>query len=148
MNLLEAKTLAINLMQKHDLKGWSFNWNNRKRSFGVCNYTKKQILLSKVLTPHLEIEAVTNTILHEIAHALVGAGHGHNRVWRAKAIEIGCNGERCSNHKTDIKAKYEAECDGCGHTHKAHRKPKRTAWCRCTARSFKPELALNFVQQF
>ena len=150
MDLLEAKELTIELMTEHGLiaSGWLFNWNNRKRAFGVCNHTKKQILLSQALTPSLKVEAVTNTILHEIAHALVGKGHGHDNVWRRKAIEIGCNGQRCSNHPTDIQAKYEAECIGCGYKHKAHRRPKRKAWCRCTNRSFKAELVLNYVQQF
>ena len=40
-------------------------------------------------------DEVLDTILHEIAHALVGPQHGHDAVWRAKAREIGCTGERC-----------------------------------------------------
>lgn len=32
---------------------------------------------------------VLETILHEIAHILT-KGHGHNRIWRAKAFELGC----------------------------------------------------------
>lgn len=150
MNLSEAKQLTIELMTEHGLiaSGWSFDWNNRKRAFGVCNYTKKTIFLSKALTPSLKVEAVTNTILHEIAHALVGRSHGHDNVWRRKALEIGCNGQRCSNHVVDIQSKYEAECVCCGHKHKAHRQPKRTSWCRCTNRRFKQEEALKFVQNY
>ncbi len=40
-------------------------------------------------------EEVKDTILHEIAHALVGKAHHHDDVWRAKALEIGCSGRRC-----------------------------------------------------
>ena len=42
-------------------------------------------------------EEVKNTLLHEIAHALVGPGHRHNRVWRQKAREIGCDAKVTHN---------------------------------------------------
>ena len=38
---------------------------------------------------------IEDTLLHEIAHALVGRRHHHDAVWRAKAREIGCTGQRC-----------------------------------------------------
>jgi predicted SprT family Zn-dependent metalloprotease len=148
MELHKASTLAIDLMSKHNLWGWTFEWNNRKRAFGVCNYSRKTIFLSKILTLEVSEEETLNTILHEIAHALVGVGHNHDRVWQLKALEIGCSAERCSNHKVEIEAKYEANCSGCGTVHKAHRRPKRTHWCKCSSRSFKPELALSYVQNF
>jgi predicted SprT family Zn-dependent metalloprotease len=147
MELHKAQTLAIELMKKHDLFNWSFAFNNRKRSFGVCNYTRKTIFLSKVLTPEITEDEARNTILHEIAHALVGSGHNHDYVWQRKAIEIGCSGERCSNHKVEIEAKYEATCD-CGSIHKAHRRPKRTHWCSCKGRAFNPLESLTYVQNF
>jgi len=34
-------------------------------------------------------ELVRDTLLHEIAHALVGTAHGHDEVWKAKCLEIG-----------------------------------------------------------
>ena len=40
-------------------------------------------------------DEVKDTLLHEIAHALVGSQHQHNTTWRDKAIEIGCKGNRC-----------------------------------------------------
>ena len=149
MNLLEAKTLTLDLMTQHGLtyEGWSFNWHNKKRSFGTCSHRKKIIFLSKILTPQLDIDAVTNTILHEIAHALVGSGHGHNTIWQRQAIAIGCDGLRCSDHKVEVDAKYLAECD-CGITHKAHRRPKRNHWCKCKGRAFDPTQILQYVQQY
>ena len=38
--------------------------------------------------------AMTESLLHEIAHALVGRKHNHDAEWKAKAREIGCTGER------------------------------------------------------
>ena len=36
-----------------------------------------------------DIEEIRNTILHEIAHALVGNENVHNLVWKKKALELG-----------------------------------------------------------
>lgn len=44
MNETEAQTLAHELMAKHGLisTGWSFNFNKKKRSMGMCRYRTKQ----------------------------------------------------------------------------------------------------------
>jgi hypothetical protein len=47
------------------------------------------------------IPKTRDTILHEIAHALT-PGHNHDSVWRAKSIEIGCDGKRC--YGSDVRA--------------------------------------------
>lgn len=91
-----VKTMAEKAMWDHGLiqKGWTFKWSRAKHDFGYCYHSRKQINLSKPLCLINEETAIMDTILHEIAHALVGNSHGHDRVWRAKAIEIGCNGVR------------------------------------------------------
>jgi SNF2 family DNA or RNA helicase len=64
---------------------------------GLCMHNDKCIQLN---AHHIDIhpdKEVINTILHEVAHALVGPGHGHNEIWRTKATEIGCdNTNACS----------------------------------------------------
>mgnify|MGYP003350792872 FL=1 len=135
MNLLEAKQLAETLMYQHGItqQGWRFEFDNAKRRFGVCRYRSKTIGLSKSLTALNEVGRVKNTILHEIAHALVGAGHGHNWVWQRKAIEIGCDGKRCySGEVTNTpESRYIAICPKCNHTHKRHKLSCRTKSSSC-----------------
>jgi predicted SprT family Zn-dependent metalloprotease len=125
MNLQDAKNLAIELMDKHGLLDmiWYFEFDNAKRRFGSCNHTYKRITLSKSLVVLNDEARVKNTILHEIAHALVGPKHGHDFVWKRKAWEIGCDGNRCysSVKVTQPQSKYIAECNGCGHIHKRHK---------------------------
>lgn len=58
-------------------------------------------------------------ILHEIAHALVDY-HGHDDVWRSKALEIGCSGKRHGLSGVSIRGRYEATCKK-GHKFYAHR---------------------------
>lgn len=37
---------------------------------------------------------IQDTVLHEIAHAIVGNKHHHDRVWKDCAQRIGCSGSR------------------------------------------------------
>ena len=61
------------------------------------------------------VEEFKNTVLHEVAHILAGAGQGHNSKWRRIAIEIGCTGERCHRLATPPrKPRQEWPCRVCG----------------------------------
>ena len=150
MDLYRAQQLAVELMTKHDLitQGWRFQFDTAKRRFGCCNYTYKQITLSKALVLVNDEARVKNTILHEIAHAIVGRGHGHDWVWRQKAIQIGCDGKRCysSNNTTTPESKYIAVCSTCGHIHKKHRLTthKITACGLCCKGTFQARYILKF----
>ena len=149
MDLFKAKELATILMSKHDLtsKGWRFEFDNAKRRFGCCNHRYRKISLSKALVSINDEARVKNTILHEIAHALVGGGHGHDWVWRSKALEIGCDGKRCYTSENTVtpESKYVAVCNGCGRTHKRHRKPTRTSACgTCCKGVFQSKYILEF----
>jgi len=77
---------------------------------------------------------VENTIRHEIAHALCDRKDMHNAKWRRKAIEIGCDGERCydSNKVETIEGKFVYQCPICKrHIHYHRRKRKSTACGVC-----------------
>lgn len=150
MNLLDAKTLATNLMHKHGLitKGWTFKFDNAKRRFGQCHYTYKHISLSKTLVSLNDEARVKNTILHEIAHALVGSNHGHDRVWVACAKSIGCDGNRCysaTNVETP-KGNYQAICPSCGHKHYKfkRRRTSRQTSCGVCSSSYNPKALLIY----
>ena len=101
----------------------------------VCRFGKRQIGLSRPLTELHSEEEVRDTILHEIAHALVGPEHGHDRVWRAKARAIGSSGERCvSLDAPRVVGDWVGTCPA-GHTSTRHRAPQRVATCsRCSRR--------------
>ena len=148
MDLFRAERQAKMLMAAHGLTGWRFEWDNAKRRFGCCHHSTRTISLSRVLTVQLEESAVRNTMLHEIAHALVGAGNGHNAVWRATAISIGCNGNRCSSAKVQVEYKWRGVCPN-GHTFNRHRKAKGRQSCNtCSPSGFSERHVIRWIANY
>jgi predicted SprT family Zn-dependent metalloprotease len=148
----EYNSFGNNLKSAHDL-GFSFNWNNRKNSAGLCNYMYKTVELSKpIMNENLDkISFIRDTILHEIAHALAGSSAKHNHYWKRVAIAIGCNGERCynSNEVKSVASKYTLKCHWCSKEVAKHRKPKYSSSCKCSGlnrydEAYKMELIQNY----
>jgi predicted SprT family Zn-dependent metalloprotease len=124
--------MALQLMAEDGLDDWRFAFNHRKQAMGLCVYDRKTIELSIYFVERDNpVEEIRDTILHEIAHALVGPGHGHDRVWKRKCLEIGARPKRCG--EADMPdGRWRALCCSCGKQFHRHRKPKRvTGWfCR------------------
>jgi predicted SprT family Zn-dependent metalloprotease len=72
-------------------------WLKALQKLGHCNYRKKEIGLSVAHAEHGSIEQVTDTILHEIAHALAGSGAGHGWKWQQQCRIVGANPTRTSS---------------------------------------------------
>jgi len=66
------------------------------RRLGSCAYRTRTIRLSRHLLTLNPWPEVRDTLLHEIAHALVGQDHGHDAAWRAKAVELGAAPRACA----------------------------------------------------
>ena len=139
MQLQEARTLALALMAQHGLDGWRLVFDSAKTRAGVCRPGRREIGLSRHLTVLHSHDEVRDTVLHEIAHALVGPAHGHDAVWRATAVRLGCSGDRCvPTTAPRIAGDWVGVC-AAGHTTTMHRSPQRVRSCRQCASSFSPE---------
>ena len=104
MELQNAQLLANMLITKHLTPDWSFKWNNRVNSLGVCKYKHSgggAIELSRKWTAASPKDEVRDTILHEIAHALAGRLAGHGYHWQQACLAIGALPERLA--VTDVK---------------------------------------------
>jgi len=111
MKLKDAQDLSLIKLQEFGLrdKGWSFKWKPSAQSlFGQCNYSRKLIFLQPHATALRPREEVHQTILHEIAHALVGPGQHHNKVWKNKAREIGCT-RLVATGRSEMSENYAAD---------------------------------------
>ncbi|GAA1914998.1 hypothetical protein GCM10009815_07380 [Nocardioides marmoribigeumensis] len=135
MEIAAARRLALELMAEHGLSGWRLQLDNAKRRAGICRYSDRVIGLSRPLTALHSEDEVRDTVLHEIAHALVGPGTGHGPRWRAVARRIGCSGERCvSADSPRVTGAWVGVCPQ-GHTADRHRRPERVLLCRpCASR--------------
>lgn len=160
MTLNQAVILAKKMIENHkELKGWRIVSNRRKRAFGVCNYTYRQIELSAYLIPECTDKSIKDTIIHEIAHALC-PGHNHDRVWQMKCVELGGNGQRCGgadNYKEgkvgslvlqEKLAKYTLTCPVCDAVYHKNRKTTKVSSCGKHGRVYDPKYKLTVTQNY
>lgn len=131
MLLLDAEKLAVQLIKKHGLKNWTYSTNSRKRTLGLCFSHEKRIELSVYFIEHNTPAVVKETILHEIAHALVGSKHGHSAIWMEMAAHLGCQPRRKNPKAVMPPGAWQATCGGCGQLFSKHRKPKYISGSSC-----------------
>jgi hypothetical protein len=82
-----VELMAIDLMTLHGVSHFKFKFSGAKRRLGSCS--SDTIFLSINHSLSSDIKDVEHTILHEIAHAIVGVKPGHREVWQNKATELG-----------------------------------------------------------
>ncbi len=80
-------------MKKFCLNDWTIRFDHAQRRAGACYFDKKVLSFSTKFLRNANNDDIIDTVLHEIAHAIVGPGQGHNLIWKKKAIEIGCSGK-------------------------------------------------------
>ena len=113
--LAEVAREARTLMDAHGLEEWTFRFGAAQRRLGACLEQPKIIEMARWHAAHDEPGQVTDTVLHEIAHAIAGANAGHGPVWKAVARRIGATprarveekDEECA-HGAAVKAKFRA----------------------------------------
>lgn len=128
--LAEVASLAIKLLKEHGLTAWRFDFDHAPRRAGSCQYHRRRITMSLQFARQAGDEEILDTLLHEIAHALVGKQHNHDSVWRAKAREIGSSGERCHDRRF-TPPRYIVYCrNGCWNA-TAERRRRHVVCRRC-----------------
>jgi SprT-like family len=128
-----TSSLARRLMDAYGLKDWKLVLTNSRRTMGRCVPYKRVLRISR---PHIDydpMEQVVDTILHEIAHALVGVNCGHGPVWQEMATRLGARPLPCM--VTQVPPRYKTVC--CGRLYLTDRLSKRrTKHCRWCGQAF------------
>jgi len=160
MKLDDAEKIAEKLLKEEVLEDWVFRFDFAKKRFGQCNYTKKEITLSKYLTELNDEKTVRDTIIHEIAHAIAGHESGHGKFWKQCVVRMGGVPERCYSPKevNTPKMKYSLICPSCHSEISRQRKPKKSffktapACLPCCKKhnngKFSQEFILTLVQNY
>ena len=108
---------AAQLLERHLNTGapatwWRFRFETATGRAGICRYKSRTIALSVSFVLRAPWDDIRDTLLHEVAHAIVGPGHGHDGVWRTAARRIECTAKRCSTVTHSLK-RWIGECPRC-----------------------------------
>jgi predicted SprT family Zn-dependent metalloprotease len=135
MDKATVRQIAWQLMAHHGLHRWTFELRPFKARLGQCETGRVPgtgvIALGEFYVRHNPEHLVLDTLLHEIAHALVGTRHGHGPIWKRKARELGCIPKACSKEARTPPGRYQATCPACKRTFHRHRKPKPEWYIHC-----------------
>ncbi|MDN5716753.1 MAG: SprT-like domain-containing protein [Janibacter sp.] len=145
MDIAEARRMARALMDEHGLEEWRLVFDRAKKRAGVCRTSERTIGLSGPLTRLHSPEQVRDTVLHEIAHALVGPRHGHGPRWQAMARRVGASPERClPQDAPSVPGAWVGTCPA-GHTIDRHRRPSQVTSCRECSRAFSAQALFTWT---
>ena len=128
MEMAKAASMARELMDGHGLHGWRLDFDRARRRAGVTRYAERTISLSSLIVPLCTVDQVRDTVLHEIAHALVGPEHGHGPVWKKTAVELGALPRATARGLPTPPAPWVGRCPE-GHTVERFRRPVSCAKC-------------------
>lgn len=139
---------ARELFLEHGLHGvWTFGWDNAKTRFGQCDHRRHRITLSKHLSRAGTEDEVEQVLLHEVAHALVGARAGHSALWLSRARSLGYRGGRTHSSEAAIDhAKWLGLCPR-GHEVIRFRKPRRIMSCAKCEKRFNPAHLITWSER-
>ena len=145
MDLSNVLSLARALMEGHGVGAWGLEFDRARRRAGQTDHARRRITLSRHLMALYKETEVRETILHEIAHARVGAAHGHDAVWAAEARRIGSSGQRLvAEHAPRIEGRWVGTCPA-GHTINRMRRPAAPMACARCGQSFRLDHLLSWT---
>lgn len=131
MELEAAAALGRALLAAHGLAGWEVRLSGRLlRTYGRCVAAPGRpgrIELSAAFVRANDEGEVRDTLLHEIAHALVGPERGHDAAWAAACRRLGCRPDRLNGTAAEPPGRYRAVCPRCGTSIAYYRRPRAAA---------------------
>lgn len=144
MDSQQAHELAVSLMAQHGLSDWHFGFDRAKKRAGQTNFRDSRITLSQYITAGSTTEQVRDTILHEIAHALVGPQEKHGPKWREQAKKIGATPRASMRGAPQLEGIWVGTCPN-GHVIYRHRRPTRPTSCGvCFPRRYSHTYAISW----
>ena len=135
MNPATIEQMAEELLSLHGLTDWSFRLDHARQRCGSCNYRDREISVSRHFAKLNDETEIRNTLLHEIAHALVGPNNAHNAKWQTVAKRIGARPEATNPNAEMPAPKWLLVCDDCNqvvaHRHRRQLNLERVRCAHC-----------------
>lgn len=150
MDTIQARKLAQENLKVWGLTdmAWTFDFDSAKERFGCCSPRRKRISLSFDLTKLNVVVEVLDTILHEIAHALVselvGRGHRHDSIWKKYCLLVGARPTRCYEEGIAKPApNFIGHCPN-GHEFTRFKKAKRKLSCSYCSKKYNERFLITW----
>lgn len=144
-----AHRMARTLMDDHGLTNIPFEWSRGKRTMGTTVFKAGEVVkitLSHIYTDLLTEAEVKDTVLHEIAHALVGIEAGHGYMWKAKCREIGARPNACNTTSASPPKEWSSRCANGHEGHGQHRAPLRVRSCAQCFSGWNPDYIMTWYK--
>lgn len=139
--------IRLHLDPLHANPGWTFAFDHARTRAGLCDYQRRRISVSRLLAARYDDDEIHQVLLHEVAHALAGAGAGHGPRWKRIAAGLGYEGKRL--HDGEVASELAPWIGTCpaGHEHYRYRAPTRTVSCAKCSRRFDPAFAIRWERR-
>lgn len=93
MDIPKMHALAVDVVDAYLPQDWTIKWERMDGTAGLCNHTDRVLVFNPSILASYSRDEVLQVVLHEVAHAIVGPGKGHGRVWKDMARRLGYTGE-------------------------------------------------------
>jgi len=129
MLLSQALKQGRELLNDVGVTDFALGFDRAKTRAGQCSHSRRTITLSEHFVQLNDWERVRNTVLHEAAHALAGAGAGHGYKWVIQCRNLGIDPQRCFTLETTAmpEGNVIVSCPTHGELARQHRMPKSNA---------------------
>lgn len=147
----DAILRGAELMIENGLGDWKIKLQKKRTVLADCNYATRTIRYSEHFITVATKEQFEGVTLHEIAHALVGRGHGHDAAWKKQCVAISPDAVYAKS-KADVPIpKYKLTCPSCKYEGGANRITRKRYCGRCFNRKREMvefNVAPNILQVF
>ena len=146
-DLERVRHWAKALFALHLDASWTFDFDRATRRAGLCNFSRKRITVSRHLAERFDDDAIHQTLLHEVAHALAGPHAGHGVEWRRTARGLGyVGGVTHDGPIADERARWRGSCPS-GHDFVRFRRPSLDVSCGRCSRTFSRAAIITWHDQ-
>lgn len=141
----DAIKYTQDLLAEHGLGHMDVVITRTKKALGQCVFLASKpfaIRLSGWWIDRADDATITDTIRHEVAHAIAGIAAGHGPQWQRVAKELGANPEQYATSETvkEITKTHSKYVATCGNGHQVHFDRMGRHWregnyrCKCGER--------------